>query len=56
MAEWETVRRWSLAVIAGTGSALLSMMGPGEACAVVRACCLPAGNCQMLRRGVRMSW
>jgi hypothetical protein len=52
MAEREAVRRWTLLVIAGAGSAVLTMMGPSEARAVARACCFPTGNCQVLSRSV----
>jgi len=52
MAEREAVRRWTLLVIAGAGSAILSMMGPSEARAVPRACCFAGGGCQILSRSV----
>lgn len=52
MGEREAMGRWALLVIAGAAAVLLELMGPGEARAVVRACCFPAGNCQMLSRSV----
>lgn len=52
MAERKAVRRWTLLVMAGAASAVLSAWAPGEARAVARACCFPAGNCQVLSRSV----
>jgi hypothetical protein len=52
MAERKAMRHWTRLVMAGAGSVILSMLGTGEAQAVVRACCFAAGNCQMLSRTV----
>ena len=51
MAERRAVRRGTLLVIAGAVGAILTM-GPGEARAVVRACCFAGGTCEMLSRSV----
>lgn len=52
MAAQRTVRSWILLVIAGAGSAVLSIAVPSEARAVVRACCFAGGTCEMLSRSV----
>jgi hypothetical protein len=49
MAEQKAGRRWTLLALAGAWCAILAI-GASEASAVVRACCLAGGTCEMLNR------